>query len=58
MTKVVSRPLPHGVGTAGVANAELKSVAMRFMENFRCVMAQLEELQSAVRELQNRTRRT
>lgn len=56
MTKVVSRPLPHRVGTAEVADAQLKSVAMRFMENFRSVAAQLAEVQAAVRELQTRAK--
>ena len=52
MTVVVSKPLPHKVGNASIISGELKTVVMRFMENFLSLHRQLAELQEAVRELQ------
>lgn len=52
MTSVVSKPLPHRVGTADIANPELKRVTMLLMENIVSLKKQLEAAQNAVRELQ------
>ena len=34
---VKTSPLPHKVGTADIANPELKRIAMLFMENFKAL---------------------
>lgn len=54
MIKIISKQLPHKVGTASIKSAELKTIAMQFMENFRSLHAQLLEVQKAVIELQGR----
>ena len=54
MKKVETKPLPHKVGNASVANPELKTVVMQFMENFLSIGGQLKTVQEAVRELQGR----
>ena len=52
MTDVITRPLPHRVGTADIASPELKRVTMLLMENIVSLKEQLEAAQNAVRELQ------
>jgi hypothetical protein len=54
MTKVETKPLPNKVGTADIANAELKRVAKLLMEDIISLKQQLETAQAAVRELQRR----
>lgn len=54
MTAIVTKPLPHKVGTADIANAELKSVAMLLMENITSLKTQLEAVQKAIQEMQRR----
>lgn len=39
--KIHTKPLPHKVGTADIANPELKKVAMLFMENFKSLDVRL-----------------
>jgi hypothetical protein len=45
MTPTVTKPLPHMVGVADIANPELKRVTMLFMENFKSIARQLSEVQ-------------
>ena len=52
MTTIVAKELPHKVGTAEIANAELKNIAMQFMENFTALGGQVADLQQAAIELQ------
>lgn len=52
MTNVITVPLPHRVGNADIANAELKCVTMLLMENILSLKKQLEAAQAAIRELQ------
>lgn len=52
MTIVKTEPLPHMIGTADIANVELKRVTMLLMENIVALKKQLEAAQAAVRELQ------
>ena len=52
MTTIVAKELPHKVGTAEIANAELKNLAMQFMENFMALGGQVADLQRAAIELQ------
>ena len=54
MIKVETKPLPNKVGTADIANTELKRVVMLFMENIVSLKQQLETAQAAIRELQRR----
>ena len=53
MIIIVKKPLPHKVGTADIASAELKRVVMLLMENIVSLKMQLEAVQTAVTELQN-----
>ena len=52
MIKVETKPLPNKVGTADIANAELKKVTMLLMENINSMKKQQETAQAAIRELQ------
>lgn len=52
--KIEIKPLPHKIGTAEIANAELKKVTMLLMEDLVSIKTQLEAVQIAVRELQRR----
>ena len=52
MMDVITAPLPHRVGTADIANPELKRVALLLMENIVALKKQLEAAQAAIRELQ------
>ena len=44
--------LPHKVGTADIQSAELKKIAMQFMENFKALEKKIETLQNEVKKLQ------
>ena len=57
MIQVVTKKLPHKVGNATIANSELKTVVMQFMENFLSIGGQLATLQEAVRELQRNNKK-
>lgn len=51
---VVSKPLPHQVGTADIASPELKRVAMLFMENFKSLDARLSAVEKAINDDQKK----
>ena len=50
--KIITKPLPHKVGTADIANPELKRVAMLFMENFKSLDTRLAAVERAITENQ------
>lgn len=52
--KITVRPLPHKVGTADIKSPELKKVTMQFMENFKFIERQMNNIQNAVIELQKK----
>lgn len=55
MTKIVSRPLPHGrVPFDGITNPELKKIVMLLNDNIVTLQLQLETAQNAIIELQRR----
>ena len=54
MTKVETKPLPNKVGTADIANAELKKIAMLFMENFKSLDVRLSAVEKAVNDNQRK----
>lgn len=55
MTKVVKSPLPHGrIPFAQMKSAELRDFAMKANENMVALQKKVEDLQSAVLELQRR----
>lgn len=54
MKTIVTKPLPHKIGSASISNAELRKVAMLLMENCVILAKQLADLQEAVRELQRK----
>lgn len=47
MSKVITKPLPHKIGVADIANPELKRVAMLFMENFKVLDTRIAALERA-----------
>jgi hypothetical protein len=53
-TKIETKPLPNALGSADVADAELRRVVTLFMENFRSLHGQLKAAQAAIKELQRR----
>lgn len=54
MTNITTKPLPNKVGTADIANPELKRVAMLFMENFKSLDARLSSVERAINENQRK----
>lgn len=52
--KITTKPLPHKVGTADIANPELKRVSMLFMENFKSLDARLAAVERAITENQKK----
>lgn len=52
--KITVRPLPHKVGTADIKSLELKKVTMQFMENFKFIERQMNNIMNAVVELQKK----
>lgn len=54
MIKVIKRPLPHSPASDAFGNPEVKRVVQLLGENIKSLKRQIEELQSAVEELQRR----
>lgn len=54
MVKLLFKPLPHKVGTADIKSSELKKVTMQFMENFKFIERQMNNIMNAVIELQKK----
>ena len=52
--KITTKPLPHKVGVADIANPELKKVAMLFMENFKSLDVRLSAVEKAVNDNQKK----
>ena len=45
--RMITKPLPHKIGVADIANPELKRVAMLFMENFKALDTRIAALERA-----------
>ena len=54
MTKIITAPLPHKIGTADIKNAELKRIAMLLMENFKSTDKRLVAVERAINEIQKK----
>lgn len=52
MIKITKRPLPHSPAPDVFANPEVRRVVQMFGENIKSLKKQIEELQSAVNEMQ------
>lgn len=50
--KIIRKPLPNSPAPDGFANPEVKRVVQMFGENIKSLKKQIEELQTAVNELQ------
>lgn len=52
MKKVVSKPLPNSLAPDSFAHPEVRRVVLMLSENIKSLKKQIEELQSAVNEMQ------
>lgn len=52
MTKIVKRPLPNSPAPDAFAHPEVRRVVQMFGENIKSLKKQIEELQSAINEMQ------
>lgn len=52
--KIITKPLPHKVGVADIANPELKKIAMLFMENFKSLDVRLSAVEKAINDDQKK----
>lgn len=52
MKKIISKPLPNSPAPDTFANPEVRRVVQMFGENIKSLKKQIEELQTAVNELQ------
>ena len=52
--KIIRRPLPNSPAPDGFANPEVRRVVQMLGENIKSLKKQIEELQSAVSEMQRR----
>ncbi len=54
MNKIVSRPLPNSPAPDSFAHPEVRRVVLMLGENIKSLKKQVEELQTAVNEMQRR----
>jgi hypothetical protein len=52
--KTISKPLPNSLSPANFANPEIRRVVQVFGENIKVLKKQIEELQSAINNMQRR----
>lgn len=51
---VTTKPLPHKVGIADIANPELKRITMLFMENFTSLDSRLAKVEKVINDNQKK----
>jgi hypothetical protein len=54
MTKIIKKTLPHTPASTSFVNPEIKILVSQLMENIKSLKKQIEDLQTAVVELQRR----